>query len=102
MEISADNKIVFLTLAELSQLPNYSWSVPTGQTLGKRWRCNNNDRPFRSLEQVNELPEDWYMGEYYMDDTIPEGQIGIRWRKMVITDLPKIVQEKGGLPIHLL
>lgn len=41
---------------DLASLPEYSYSVPTGVTIGKRWRCAKYDD--------NREPIDWAIGEY--------------------------------------
>lgn len=62
-----------ISRSELAQLPEYSCSVPTGTTLGKRWRRNLNAyRP----DRVG-VPAEWVIGEYvaHPDPTL----VGIRW-----------------------
>lgn len=86
---------VYLSQKEFDSLLNYSCSLPTGTTVGKRWKCNRN--AYR--EPPSKREPDWWMGEYYMDETIPEGQIGIRWSKIVVGVLPK---KNEQLPVHLL
>lgn len=69
-----------LSRADFEALPNYSCSVPTGTTIGKRWRRGV---PYRE-------PVVWFLGEYY---ELPEGErfdrrgeplIGIRWRRITV------------------
>jgi hypothetical protein len=88
---------IYLNEKEFAGLPEYSCSLPTGQTVGKRWRRNNNSSQLIGCPAG--LTPDWYMGEYFMDETIPEGKIGIRWSKIVVgLPLKKVEQ----LPVHLL
>jgi len=63
-------KYIDLTEAELEALPEYSTTVPTGTTIGKRWKRNLNWR--------SDLPPRWVVGEYVAD---PEpGYVQIHWK----------------------
>ena len=63
---------IVLTTPEFEALPEYSCSLPTGQTIGKRWK--------RKCRDPN--GEVWMLGEYVED---PEpGMIGIRWRRIKV------------------
>lgn len=65
MTILVDDKHAVMTQATLENLPEYSLSLPTGTTPGKRWRRWQNPR--------------WWMGEYYdFGDCM-----GIRWREIL-------------------
>jgi hypothetical protein len=90
-------KTAYLTPAEFDALPEYSCSLPTGTIVGKRWKRDNNWGGLRGHDPSR--GEDWYMGEYFMDETIPEGEIGIRWSKIAIGRPPAARRE---LPVHLL
>ena len=71
---------VRLTRREFDKLPEYSCSIPTGTTIGKRWKRSDTftlGRP-RDRELV------WHMGEY-IDHPDPE-LIGIRWKRIEIAD----------------
>lgn len=57
-----------ISLDELRDLPEYSCTIPTGATPGKRWRRAT---PYTSKEPY------WLIGEY-VDIGSPD-EIGIRW-----------------------
>lgn len=68
------------TLQYFKDLPEYSCSLPTGTTLGKRWRCAIHVEPWGQIT----LPEiGWMIGEYY---EIPgdKTHVGIRWYRPVV------------------
>jgi len=72
-----------LTQAELGELLEYSCSLPTGQTPGKRWK--RNDNAYRTPAQ----PPHWSIGEYgtpYPEGHEYYGDIPIRWYNVEITD----------------
>jgi len=58
---------------ELDKLLEYSTSIPTGTTIGKKWKCR---RPAYGE------PFNWFTGEY-VPDPDPK-MVGIKWRKVVI------------------
>lgn len=62
-----------ISRAALASLLEYSTTLPTGTTPGKRWRCDVQARKRLGLE-----PE-WVIGEYFVDAYTPPGQISIRW-----------------------
>ena len=65
----------FIERKDLKKLLEYSCSLPTGTTVGKRWRRDVNfNRPHNGLTWRE--PE-WIIGEYY--DIGSEKTIGIRW-----------------------
>lgn len=77
---------VFMTTAQLTQLPEYSTTLPTGTTEGKKWRKAR--RPWR-----NEPEDEWLMGRYgrpYHDAHEHAGRIPIIWRQIVVTDAPRV------------
>lgn len=63
---------VRLTEGEFNDLPNYSCSLPTGTTIGKRWKRREpyEDGPPGTVHL-------WYMGEY-VEHPDPE-TVGIEW-----------------------
>lgn len=73
--------IVSLTIIEFDALLEYSTTLPTGTTLGKKWKCR---RPYRD----DGKPPNWYLGEY-VEDPDPEfrakGCVGIVWKKIEVT-----------------
>jgi len=70
---------ILLTTDEFDSLPEYSSSLPTGTTIGKRWICKN--------DYDNES-KGWVMGEY-VDHPDPS-KVGILWRDIKIRDLTSI------------
>jgi hypothetical protein len=60
-----------MTRHAFNSLLEYSRSLPTGTTIGKRWRRNCG-------------PHGWFMGEY-VDDPYPS-QVGIAWRQILIAE----------------
>ena len=78
--IMLDEK-VYLSEKEFNALSDYSCSIPTGTTLGKRWKRDlNAPRRFHRVEP--DAPPNWCMGEY-VPDTDPKF-VGIRWRKIIV------------------
>lgn len=61
-------KITRLTEKEFEDLPEYSRSLPTGITIGKRWKRNEDDL--------------WYMGEYIDCDPPKEDKYLLRWTRI--------------------
>lgn len=88
-------RVVRMTEAELLKLPEYSTSLPTGQTIGKRWRRDDNFMARRNVGHLHFFdgylqPEDygvrWVIGEY-VSDTEP-GYIGISWARVELIKDP--------------
>jgi hypothetical protein len=48
-------RVVWLTQEEFDKMDEYSCSVPTGTTLGKRWKCKRD---------YFDASKGWLMGEY--------------------------------------
>lgn len=62
-----------VTRDELRALPEYSCSLPTGTTVGKRWRRDVTfGRPNRRKGEA-----EWLVGEYY--DVGSKEEVGIKW-----------------------
>lgn len=99
-------KHVRLTKRELDELPEYSCSMPTGTTVGKRWKRDVNAyrkpitfflNAFDGSPEPSFRGEDWWMGEYaadpganLRDDGTPE-TVRVLWSKVVVSgegDLP--------------
>ncbi len=99
---------------ELDSMPEYSASLPTGQTLWKMWSCNTNafavevrckcgmvGRAARHLLpakvhcskcgklglELITLPDHWVVGQYIPDPN-PE-MIGMRWFDVLLREGPK-------------
>lgn len=80
--------VVWLTLEEFEALGEYSCSLPTGTTMGKKWkRCC----PYGASNEK----ASWYMGQY-VECSLP-GQIGIHWSKITRIDgcRPSDILEAG-------
>lgn len=83
---------------ELESMGEYSCSIPTGTTIGKKWKCNRNayrsqvgqtepkELQFYSQQMLGPLPPDWWVGEY-VEDPDPK-MVGIVWRKVIILEGP--------------
>lgn len=78
-------KGVMLSAAEFEALRNYSGSLPTGQTIGKRWRER---RPYMCGPGI---VNEYFMGEY-VASRIP-GKIGVEWTPILLPD--------GYVPVEL-
>ena len=87
---------------ELEKLPEYSCSVPTGTTVGKRWRCDTHFNEVRNLdeavfwgkrggkkydekkieamrEQLRAVEPEWQIAEYVDCACLDEDRIGMAW-----------------------
>lgn len=64
---------VAMTQAEVDALLEYSTTLPTGKTLGKRWKRQLYVGPKRGV---------WVLGEY-VEDPDP-AYVGIRWREITV------------------
>lgn len=64
---------VYMLERELKALPEYSASIPTGTTLGKRWR--------------RRVRNGWWLGCYYEGPDVPEGSVGIAWLQVQVVDI---------------
>jgi hypothetical protein len=70
-----------LTQEEFDKLREYSCSLPTATTIGKRWK--------RNINAFREGPPEWYLGEF-VEDEDPE-KVGINWYTILIGDEPEPV-----------
>lgn len=81
-------EVIELTREEFDALGEYSCSLPTGTTIGKRWKKNadayqgEHSVISAAAERITGIPANWYMGEY-VDDPNPK-LVGIKWRKIVL------------------
>jgi len=64
--------VVELSDAEFDALPEYSCSLPTGTTIGKRWKRGE---PYGQ-------PTRWLLGEYV--EHADPGKVGIRWSRIAV------------------
>lgn len=74
MRIDSDG--AYMTMDEFEGLPEYSCTVPTGTTVGKRWR---REEPYHRQALG---PRTWYMGEY--GEPGEDRQVPITWRQIFI------------------
>lgn len=74
-----DDRSAILTRQEFDELLEYSLSVPTGTTIGKRWKRKCTDC--------------WLMGEYEPDPEKKEGWVQIRWRVILEIIEPPVRKE---------
>lgn len=77
LDHSTQGKEIKLTQVELDKLPEYSCSLPTGTTVGKRWKRNANAYGGGPPED----PPYWWIGEYTehpTDDTL----VNITWTRV--------------------
>ncbi len=66
------NETAYLSELEFHRLLTYNTTIPTGTTIGKRWKC-------RDTEEGG-----WFMGEYH--DIGSQTRVGIRWRPIVVVN----------------
>lgn len=62
---------------DFDKLPEYSCTLPTGTTIGKRWKRSE-------FFGSSKYPGRWFLGEYVPHDK-PE-RVGIQWREILIVD----------------
>jgi hypothetical protein len=68
--------------AEFESLLEYSTTLPTGTTLGKKWRRHILAGPAQG---------EWWMGEYVPDPNGDPSMVGIKWRKI---ETPSVLEEE--------
>lgn len=71
-------KGLMLSAREFESLKDYSCSLPTGQSIGKRWRRRS---PYQTTPGVAHT---FAMGEYV--ETYKAGMIGIQWTPIILPD----------------
>lgn len=78
--------VVTLTSSEFAALAEYSRTLPTGTTIGKRWR-RKAVGPVAHLDFWNgtpvQEPDVWWMGEY-VEHEQPD-TVGIRWSRIEVS-----------------
>jgi hypothetical protein len=89
--MSSSPRLVELTQAEFDSLGEYSTSIPTGKTVGKRWKRNVNCGGLRFENKVDEtearmLGPEWWLGEYKEDEPPSPDHVLIVWSKIVIKE----------------
>jgi len=90
--MSGKDKVVYMIQKELNKYAEYSCSLPTGQSLGKKWVRNQSfllpaDHPKKHIG-------DWWLGEY-VPDPDPK-MIGVRWVPIEVVDVWGKVDYKPG------
>jgi len=66
-------KGILISRKEFDALPEYSCSIPTGTTVGKKWKRR---------VPYSDKPDSWYLGEYV--ESLKPGQIGIEWARLIL------------------
>ena len=75
----AQHLVTHLTQREFDELLEYSTTLPTGTTIGKKWK--------RRVPPSGSNPT-WFLGEY-VEDVEPyksQGMVGIKWTRIEIKD----------------
>ena len=94
---SKPSPTVQLTKREFDELSEYSCTLPTGTTLGKRWKRDQNAyrhpvcahlHIFDGTREPDFRGPSWWMGEY-VPDPDPK-MVGIRWYKIEIVGARKL------------
>jgi len=80
-------KTIELTQKELDNLGEYSISLPTRTTIGKRWKANKNwgrvvQYPCGDGMRTDPAPPRWVVGEYV--DSPKANMVGILWYEVII------------------
>lgn len=75
--------VLALTQAEFDALPEYSCSLPTGTTPGKRWKREDGAHDFAFKSQGGR-PR-WVIGEYDPQDDGSTPTIKINWYRPAIS-----------------
>lgn len=94
--MSAPYPKIFMTMAQLRSLREYSTSLPTGTTEGKVWK--RADQP-----RYNRVSDAWHMGRYgrpYHAGHQFAGQIPIIWRQIVVVDAPRLWPRDVRVPLR--
>ena len=80
----------YVTQQEFDELLEYSSTVPTGTTIGKKWKRHE---PYRRPQSCIDPEHDcghWFMGEYIRPGPKEFArEVWIRWTKLVIGEPPK-------------
>lgn len=79
--------VVTMTRAELEALKRevgeYSCSLPTGTTIGKRWVRDSGAYFYGYIDPERR----WMIGEYIPDPRGDPKMVGIRWSRVHLTDI---------------
>lgn len=66
---------ITLSESEFNKLADYSCTLPTGTTLGKRWKCK---------KTYHDASQGWLMGEYVPHPQNKPNKVGIRWTEIEV------------------
>lgn len=75
--ILVDDSHALMSMADFEELPEYSCSLPSLTTIGKRWK--------RGAPYVG-VRTHWWLGEYEECDPPDPEKVQILWRTIVIVD----------------
>lgn len=76
MTILVDERTAVVTPEEFEALPEYSCSIPTGKTVGKRWKCK---------VDYYDASAGWLLREYAEDTCHPDsGYLLILTRELLV------------------
>lgn len=83
-----DTTHALMTMAEFQDLPEYSCTLPTGTTPGKRWKRSD---VYELYAVGRQGPLCWWMGEYGAITPDPRGarfpdRIAVNWRRVLILE----------------
>lgn len=85
-----------MTSAQLKELPEYSMTLPTGTTIGKKWRAHRVPglAPINTPDCKTIFCGHWWQGQYAraIPPHDPEKEVAILWGKVELTDAPKAKQ----------
>ena len=73
--ILVDDRTAVMERADLEELPDYSCTLPTGTTIGKRWKRRRN---------YYDESKGWVMGEYA--PCAEPGYVAIVWRDVLLVE----------------
>jgi hypothetical protein len=80
--IDLERPTVKMSVAEFDALLEYSTTLPTGTTIGKKWKRH-------ILSGLNR--GEWWLGEYVPDPSGDPGRVGILWKKI---ETPTLIEEE--------
>lgn len=80
--IELERPTVKMSIAEFDALLEYSTTLPTGTTIGKKWKRH-------ILSGLNR--GEWWLGEYVADPQGDPKMVGITWKKI---ETPTLVEEE--------
>lgn len=76
--MKTDSPDIVINRTELFALLEYSCSLPTGTTIGKRWRHNVHAYPDPRKPLVPPEKHEWKIGEFVEGSTKPQ-YVNIKW-----------------------